>query len=82
MESSAHVLSVADVLVEDIVAWAGPTVQRYLTDPAHLTGVADGRHHAGELTGDVGAGGLIHEFGDSSGLVLGDPIRATAPTSR
>ena len=37
-------------------------------------GVADGRHHAGELTDDVGAGGLIHELGDASGHVLGDPI--------
>ena len=35
--------------------------------------VADGGHHAGQLTGDVGAGRLIDELGDSSGLVFGDP---------
>ena len=41
---------------------------------ASWAGVADGRHHAGELTDDVGAGGLIHELGDASGHVLGDSI--------
>jgi drug/metabolite transporter (DMT)-like permease len=37
-------------------------------------GVADGVHHPGELTDDVGACGLVHELGDGSGHVLGDPI--------
>jgi drug/metabolite transporter (DMT)-like permease len=37
-------------------------------------GVADGVHHPGELTDDVGACGLVHELGDASGHVPGDPI--------
>ncbi len=37
-------------------------------------GVADGGHHPGQLTDDVGTGRLVHELGDTSGHVLGDPI--------
>jgi hypothetical protein len=36
--------------------------------------VADGVHHAGQLTGNVGARRLIDQLGDSARLVFGGPL--------